>query len=70
MSICDDEKVQATDRLLNELAKGRTSGEEKGWHSLEEVEAKLGSENEVVSSSAKRKPKPTRITNGFLTRKL
>lgn len=47
MDICDDEKVRATDRLLNELAKGRTSGEEKGWHSLEEAEAKLGSENKV-----------------------
>lgn len=47
MDICDDEKVRATKRLMDELAKGRTSGEEKGWHSLEEAEAKLGSENEV-----------------------
>lgn len=47
MDICDDEKVRATDRLLNELANGRTSGEEKGWHSLEEAEANLSSENEV-----------------------
>ena len=47
MDICDDEKVRATDRLLDELAKGRTSGEEKGWHFLEEAEAKLSSENEV-----------------------
>lgn len=47
MDICDDEKVRATKRLMNELAKGRASGEEKGWHSLEEAEAKLGSQNEV-----------------------
>ena len=47
MDICDDEKIRATKRLMDELAKGRTSGEEKGWHSLEEAEAKLGSENEV-----------------------
>ncbi|MEN6637029.1 MAG: hypothetical protein ABFC56_14335 [Clostridiaceae bacterium] len=47
MDICDDEKIRAADRLLNELAKGRTSGEEKGWHSLEEAEAKLGSENQI-----------------------
>ena len=47
MDNCDGEKIRAADRLLNELAKGRASGEEKGWHSLEEAEAKLGSENEV-----------------------
>lgn len=47
MDICDDEKIRATKRLMDELAKGRTSGEEKGWHSLEEAEAKLSSENEV-----------------------
>lgn len=47
MDICDDEKVRATKRLMDELAKGRTSGEEKSWHSIKEAEAKLGSENEV-----------------------
>ena len=42
----DFEKTQATLRLMNELAKGRKSGEEKGWLSLEDVEKKLGVTNE------------------------
>ena len=42
----DFEKTQATIRLMNELAKGRKSGEEKGWLTLEAVEEKLGIVNE------------------------
>lgn len=38
----DYEKAQATLKLMNELAKGRASGEEKGWLSLEAVEESLG----------------------------
>ena len=38
----DYEKTQATLRLMNELAKGRCSGETEGWLTLEEVEAHLG----------------------------
>ena len=38
----DYEKTQATIRLMNELAKGRKSGEEKGWLTLEAVEEHLG----------------------------
>ena len=38
----DYEKTQATLRLMNELAKGRKSGEEKGWLTLEAVEEYLG----------------------------
>ena len=38
----DYEKSQATIRLMNELAKGRKSGEEKGWLTLEAVEEHLG----------------------------
>ena len=38
----DYEKTQATIKLLNELAKGRKSGEEKGWLTLEAVEEHLG----------------------------
>lgn len=34
-------KTQATFRLMNELAKGRKSGDEKGWHTLDEIEAGL-----------------------------
>lgn len=42
----DFEKTQATLRLMNELAKGRKSGEEKGWLTLEAVEKNLGIVNE------------------------
>ena len=38
----DFEKTQATIRLMSELAKGRKSGEEKGWLALESVEETLG----------------------------
>ena len=36
----DYERTQATLRLMNELAKGRKSGEEKGWLTLEAVGGK------------------------------
>lgn len=42
----DFEKMQATLRVMNELAKGRKSGEEKGWLTLENVEKQLGIINE------------------------
>lgn len=35
----DYEKTQATLRLMNELAKGRRSGEQEGWLSPEEMRA-------------------------------
>ena len=38
----DYEKAQATIRLINEIAKGRRSGEKKGWLTLEAVEEHLG----------------------------
>ena len=38
----DYETTQATLRLMNELAKGSKSGEEKGWLTLEAVEEHLG----------------------------
>lgn len=38
----DFEKSQAVFQLMNELAKGRKSGEEKGWLSLEAIEERLG----------------------------
>ena len=38
----DYEKVQATIRLMNEIAKGRRSGETEGWLSMEAVEESLG----------------------------
>ena len=38
----DYEKTQATLKLMKELEKGRRSGEEKGWLTLEAVEDHLG----------------------------
>ena len=38
----DYEKAQATIRLMNEIAKGRRSGETEGWLTLEDVEKNLG----------------------------
>lgn len=42
----DFEKLQATIQLMNELAKGRKSGEKNGWLTLETVEKNLGINNE------------------------
>jgi PHD/YefM family antitoxin component YafN of YafNO toxin-antitoxin module len=42
LDIEDYEKTQAGIRLMSELAKGRKSGEEQGWESIESVEATLG----------------------------
>ena len=36
------EKTQAKLKLLSELAKGAKSGEEKGWFTIEQLEAALG----------------------------
>lgn len=38
----DYEKARATIRLMNEIAKGRRSGETEGWLTLEDVEKNLG----------------------------
>ncbi len=40
--IQDYEQTQAILQLMNELAKGRKSGETKGWLTLEDVEDHLG----------------------------
>lgn len=42
LDMADYEKLQASIWLMNELEKGRRSGEEKGWLSIEEVERNLG----------------------------
>lgn len=42
MDMQDYEKTQATLRLMNELARGRRSGETDGWLTLEDVEKSLG----------------------------
>ena len=46
LDIQDFEKTQAIIRLMNELAKGRKSGEEKGWLTLDAVEKNLGIDHE------------------------
>lgn len=46
MDMHDYEKAQATTRLINELAKGRKPGEEKGWLTLDAVEKHLGLSDE------------------------
>ena len=38
----DYERTQATHRLMNQIAKSRNSGEEKGWFTLESVDNHLG----------------------------
>ena len=48
LDISDYEKANATAALMNELAKGRSSGEEKGWLSPEAVRARfLRAEDEI-----------------------
>ena len=42
MDMYDYEKMQTTLQLMNEIAKGRKSGDEKGWIDIEEAEARLG----------------------------
>ncbi len=46
LDIQDFEKTQATLQLMNELSKGRKSGEENGWLTLEDVERNLGIQHE------------------------
>lgn len=42
LDIRDYERNRAALRLLNELEKGRRSGEAEGWLSLDQVEKELG----------------------------
>jgi len=42
VDLVEYERTQATITLMNELAKGRKSGLEEGYLSLEEVEMRLG----------------------------
>ena len=46
LDIQDSERTEATLYLMNELEKGRKSGEVDGWLSLNDVEKKLGVMNE------------------------
>ena len=48
LDISDYEKANAAAALMNDLAKGRSSGEEKGWLSPEAVRARfLRAEDEI-----------------------
>ena len=42
LDITEYEKMSANIYLMNELAKGRKSGEEIGWYTLDEVKRELG----------------------------
>ncbi len=42
MDIREYEKIRATIRLMWELARGQHSEEERGWLTIDEVEANLG----------------------------
>lgn len=46
IDIQDYERMKASLRLMNELALGKSSGEEKGWLTVEAVEKSLGIANE------------------------
>ncbi|RCX21093.1 prevent-host-death family protein [Anaerobacterium chartisolvens] len=46
VDIADYEKMQATIKLMNDIAKGEKSGKEKGWLSLDEVEVSLEISND------------------------
>ncbi len=46
IDIQDYEKIDATRKLMDELSKGKKSGEEKGWLSPEEVKAHFEEKDE------------------------
>lgn len=48
VDIQDYEKTQATLRLMNELAKGRKSGEQEGWLSPEDMRAHFRAKTDGV----------------------
>ena len=45
IDITDYEKMQATLNLMNDLHKGRLSGEEKGWMAHDDVKAHFDEKN-------------------------
>ena len=46
LDIRDYDKIQAAFKLMSELSKGKTSGQEKGWLTDDEVAKSLGVPNE------------------------
>ena len=45
IDINEYEKLKASLKLMSQLARGEQAGKEKGWMTIEEVEAELGIEN-------------------------
>lgn len=45
VDINEYEKLKASLKLMSQLAQGEQAGKEKGWMTIEEVEAELGIEN-------------------------
>ena len=45
IDINEYEKLKASLKLMSKLAQGEQAGKEKGWMTIEEVEAELGIEN-------------------------
>ena len=45
VDINEYEKLKASLKLMSQLAQGEQAGKEKGWKTVEEVEAELGIEN-------------------------
>jgi prevent-host-death family protein len=45
VDINEYEKLKALLKLMSQLAQGEQAGKEKGWMTIEEVEAELGIEN-------------------------
>lgn len=46
LDINEYEKLVASLKLMSQLAQGERAGQEKGWMTIEELEAELGIENE------------------------
>ncbi len=45
VDINEYEKLKASLKLMSQLARGEQAGKEKGWMTIEELEAELGIEN-------------------------
>ena len=45
IDINEYERLKASLKLMSQLARGEQAGKEKGWMTIEEVEAELGIEN-------------------------
>lgn len=53
IDINEYDKLKASLKLMSQLAQGEQVGREKGWITVEEVEAELGIEREINASGIK-----------------